>query len=85
MELIPKQAEKSGEPVPEILVTTELHQFDNLDEAKEYINWCLAGSYADDGVEQWWRRSRKNLDNLTPQEAWTIMPERVLHLAQALL
>ena len=85
MEFIPKQAEISGKAAPEIAITAELYQFANLNEAKDFINWCLAGSYTDDGVEQWWRRSRKNLDDLTPQEAWTIMPERVLHLAQALL
>lgn len=48
------------------------------------VDNILAGSYDTDGIAAWWRRPRSVLDGLTPEQAWSSDPERVLELARRL-
>lgn len=37
---------------------------------KNEVNDLLRGSYNQEGIDAWWRRSRQALDRLTPEQAW---------------
>ena len=58
--------------------------FESTEDAKIFVDWCLAGSYGTEGVEQWWNRPRKKLDGQTPAEAWNSKPNSVIELAESL-
>ena len=59
----------------------KLEQFEDLDEARLFVNWCLSGAYNDRGIERWWERPRVRLDGLTPEVRWIEKPEQVIGLA----
>lgn len=63
----------------------EHETFQNDDEARLFVNWCLAGSYTDDGITRWWQRPRTLLDGRTPVEAWPVAPSQVMGLASWLV
>ena len=44
--------------------------FTTTEEAKLFINWCLAGSYNKEGSDRWWDRPRSQLGGKTPNEVW---------------
>lgn len=58
-----------------------LDRFSDEEEAITFVNWCLAGSYDDEGIQQWWDRPRSQLEGQTPRDAWGSAPERVIGLA----
>jgi len=60
-------------------------EFGNQSDARDFVNWCLEGSYTDEGVARWWERPRTQLDGMTPTEAWQSTPDRVIRLAAELL
>ena len=66
---------RRGEQMP------QLADFESLDEAKEFVNWCLEGSYDDFGVDRWWNRPRQQLGGRTPEEVWPESAEAVITLA----
>jgi len=37
---------------------------------EEMVEAALMGSYTHGGIERWWRRSRHQLDGLTPRQVW---------------
>ncbi|MEO5949474.1 MAG: hypothetical protein ABIP74_03650 [Candidatus Saccharimonas sp.] len=62
-----------------------VHDFTDLNEARNFVNWCLEGSYNDRGIEAWWDRSRPQLEGATPAESWQTAPDKVVELAISLL
>ena len=58
-----------------------LADFKTLDEAKEFVNWCLEGGYNDFGIARWWERPRQQLGGRTPEEAWSDSAASVIELA----
>lgn len=55
------------------------------EQAVDFVNHCLAGSYNAEGVTQWWARPRRQLDGQTPQQAWATDRDRVITLAQSVV
>lgn len=49
---------------------------------RDYVYWCLAGSFTAQGRENWWDRRRSELNGRTPREAWEDYPETVIYLAE---
>lgn len=58
-----------------------MSDFESLDEAKEFVNWCLEGGYDDFGIESWWHRPRQQLGGRTPEAVWPESAEQVMELA----
>lgn len=58
-----------------------LADFEDIDQAREFVNWCLSGTYTDEGAERWWDRPRTKLEGQCPNQAWNEQPEKVIGLA----
>jgi hypothetical protein len=62
-----------------------LEDFSSLNEARDFVEWCLEGSYTDAGIEIWWSRPRAALQGRAPTEQWLVSPDEVINLAISVL
>lgn len=81
MEISPEQEDKFRGLVMEAPKPLSIETFDDNNEAIDFVNHCLNGSYTDEGIDRWWNRRRSQLDNKTPAEVWLHNPEKVMNLA----
>jgi len=85
MDIDPTLRKRFEEGVIDNRRTPRFEEFGNLLEARDFVNWCLEGSYTDEGIKIWWNRPRTQLSGMTPTEAWQSCPETVFELAIWLL
>lgn len=52
------------------IIQISINEFESDEQAREFVNYCLEGSYTLEGMERWWSRPRRQLDGQTPAQAW---------------
>ncbi|GAC1390434.1 MAG: hypothetical protein NVSMB46_00080 [Candidatus Saccharimonadales bacterium] len=68
---------------PDQLIAIEM--FHDIDHARVFTNWCLAGDLSDKAVADWWITPREALDGKTPEDVWPEKASQCIKLASYLL
>jgi len=64
------------------IIQISVDEFKGDEQAREFVDYCLKGSYTPEGAERWWNRPRRQLEGQTPAQAWeNDKKEKVIGLA----
>ena len=55
--------------------------FESDEQARDYVDFILEGSFGERGIRSWWDRKRHQLSDRTPNEVWPIDQKAVIDLA----